>query len=543
MRSGVRGRNNKNKKTKKIKIIVSIIVIVLVLIALGIFAYINRNQNIEQPQQTEQKDIQEPQEKEEVTYSMTNGDDFVKIDNIIAYLNPLDVNYLNIYNIETGEAIVVETPKALSKIYFDGENIYGVPNHYTGQGIYKIDLQGNVKQIYEGESLQLWLTEDKIYFVKQNGFDQINQIPQGDLCLMDKDGGNITTIIPNTRNYFKIKQDKIYYSNMETKGLYVADLNGENSKELAKGRITISAVTNDYIIYLDFADEEKYHVLYLSDMTNHEVGRFGNCYIRQDEAYLFTRKLTGEDNNVENKLSIFKIDSKNKEEKQIYTYKSGLSYLTYVYQNKAYIDDVEMQRVDLESGEIEGTVKTGYYLDGYCYELTRKDDLITDIWIYNLETLEEKNITLSYMKTVNYSNKNSGTTNQVNNQNTVNTSNTQENSNSKYNWINESTEGKTAITEEQAINIWKKEISNLGKNNNIINYEDYTKLLSIQKSTQRPNSLFMQTDNSNPVMADFTREVWQLETVEAETKGALQTLFVYIDCYTGKIVGGRIAGD
>ena len=406
MRSGVRGRNNKNKKTKKFKIIIIIIVIVLVLIALGIFAYRNRNQNVEEPQQIEQNEIQEPQEKEKVTYSMTNGDDFVKIDNIIAYLNPLDVNYLNIYNIETGEAIVVETPKALSKIYFDGENIYGVPNHYTGQGIYKIDMQGNVKQIYEGESLQLWLTEDKIYFVKQNGFDQINQIPQGDLCSMDKDGGNITTIIPNTRNYFKIQQDKIYYSNMETKGLYVADLNGENSKELAQGRITIAGITDDYIIYLDYADEEKYHVLYLSDMTNHEVGRFGNCYIRQNEGYLFTRKLTGEDNNVENRLSIFKIDSNNKEEKQIYTHKLAMSYLMYVYQNKAYIQDLEMQRVDLESGEIEGTVKTGYYLDGYCYELVKNDNLVTDIWIYNLETLEEKNVTLSYVKTVNYNNEN-----------------------------------------------------------------------------------------------------------------------------------------
>lgn len=538
MRSGVRGRNNKNKKTKKFKIIIIIIVIVLVLIALGIFAYRNRNQNVEEPQQIEQNEIQEPQEKEEVTYSMTNGDDFVKIDNIIAYLNPLDVNYLNIYNIETGEAIVVETPKALSKIYFDGENIYGVPNHYTGQGIYKIDMQGNVKQIYEGESLQLWLTEDKIYFVKQNGFDQINQIPQGDLCSMDKDGGNITTIIPNTRNYFKIQQDKIYYSNMETKGLYVADLNGENSKELAQGRITIAGITDDYIIYLDYADEEKYHVLYLSDMTNHEVGRFGNCYIRQNEGYLFTRKLTGEANNVENRLSIFKIDSNNKEEKQIYTHKLAMSYLMYVYQNKAYIQDLEMQRVDLESGEIEGTVKTGYYLDGYCYELVKNDNLVTDIWIYNLETLEEKNVTLSYVKTVNYNNENSGTTNQVDNQNAI-----QESNSSKYNWTNESTEGKTAITEEQAINIWKNQINNLGKNNNIINYQDYTKLLSIQKSTQRPNSLFMQTDNSNPVMADFTREVWQLETVETEEKGALQTLFVYIDCYTGEIIGGRIAGD
>ena len=78
----------------------------------------------------------------------------------------------------------------------------------------------------------------------------------------------------------------------------------------------------------------------------------------------------------------------------------------YVYQNQAYIQDLEMQRVDLESGEIEGTVKTGYYLDGYCYELVKNDNLVTDIWIYNLETLEEKNVTLSYVKTVNYNNEN-----------------------------------------------------------------------------------------------------------------------------------------
>ena len=98
-----------------------------------------------------------------------------------------------------------------------------------------------------------------------------------------------------------------------------------------------------------------------------------------------------------------------------------------------------------------------------------------------------------------------------------------------------------AWRKEQAIEIWKSEIDNLGNNNNIINYEDYTVLLNIQKATQRPNSLFMQTDNSNPVMANFTREVWQLET--GETKDALQTLVVYIDCYTGEIIGGRIAGD
>ena len=540
MRNGVRARN-RNNKSKKNKIIIITIIIIISSIIFAILLYKNRNQKLEETQQTEQNEIQEQQEKEEVKYSMTNGDDFVKIGNIIAYLNPLEVNYLNIFNIETGEAIIVDTPKALSKIYFDGENIYGVPNHYTGQGIYKIDLQGNVTQIYEGESAQLWLTEDKIYFVKQDGFDQINQIPQGDLCSMDKNGENITTIIPNTRNYFKIQKDKIYYSNMETKGLYMANLNGENTKEIAKGRITIAGITDDYIIYLDYADSEKYHVLYLDDMTDHEVGRFGNCYIRQNEGYLFTRKLTDETTNIENEFSILKIDSENKKEEQIYKYQTGLPYLVYVYQNKAYIRNEELERIDLESGNIEGTVKSGYYLDGYCYELVKNDNLVSEIWIYNLETLEEKNVTLSYVKTINYNNQNSETNNQEYTQNIINDNTKQEDSNSEYNWTNESTEGKTEITKEQAIEIWKSEINNLGNNNNIINYKDYTVLLNIQKATQRPNSLFMQTDNSNPVMANFTREVWQLET--GETKNALQSLIIYIDCYTGEIIGGRITGD
>lgn len=534
MRNGVRGRNNKNKKGKYTKVFIIAFIVILVLVALGIFIYENRKQNkkVEETQQTEQAEMKEPQEKEEIKYSMTNGDDFAKIDNIIVYLNPLNVNYLNIFNIESGESIVVDTPKPLEKIYFDGENIYGVPNHYKGKGIYKIDLQGNVTQIYEGESAQLWLTEDKIYFVQQEGFDQINQIPQGDLCSMDKNGENITTIIQNVRNYFKIQNDKIYYSNMETKGLYVADLNGENSKELAKGRITITGITDDYIIYLDYADSEKYHVIYLSDMTNHEVGRFGNCYVKQNEGYLFTRKLTDENNNIENEFSIFKIDSENQEEKQIYTYKMGLPYLVYVYQNKAYIQNQDIERIDLESGEIEGSVKSGYYLDGYCYELVKNNDLVSEIWSYNLETLEEQKVTLSYVKNVNYN-----TDNSTNIQNNV----SEENSNNKYNWVNESTEGKTAITQEQAIQIWKNEINSLGQNNNIINYKDYKVLLNIQKTTQRPNSLFLQNDNSIPTIADFTREVWQLET--AETENPMQSLFVYIDCYTGEIIGGRIAGD
>ena len=335
MRRGARERNNLNKRKKKVqnKKILVIAIIILIIALIGLAYGLNKThqaknesaqevdkkveesneENIEENQETEKN--QKPQEKEEIKYSMTKGNKFVKIDNTIVYIDSINGNNLYIFNIKDNSAIQVNTPKELWKIHFDGENIYGVPNHYSGKGIYKIDLQGKVTQIYEGESAQLWLTEDKIYFVKQNGFDEINQTPQGDLCSMDKDGNNITTIIPNVKNYFNILGNKIYYT-----------------------------------------DGEKYHVVYLDDKTNHEVGRFGSCYVTENEGYILTRKLIDENNNIENEFSVFKIDSNNKEE----------------------------------------NMPNGYYLDGYCYELRMTDNRINEIGIYNLETMEEEKIALTY---------------------------------------------------------------------------------------------------------------------------------------------------
>ena len=415
MRRGVRERNNLNNRKKKIlnKKILVIVIITLIIALVGLSYGLNKTENgsvqkvdkkveesmeenIEENQETEEN--QKTQEKEETKYSMTKGNKFVKIDNTIAYIDSINGNNLYIFNIEDGSAIAVNTPQELWKIYFDGENIYGVPNHYSGKGIYKIDLQGKVTQIYEGESAQLWLTDDKIYFVKQNGFDEINQTPQGDLCSMDKYGNNITTIIPNVKNYFNILNEKIYYTDGETRDLYVADINGENKEELAQGRTLIAGLNEKYIIYIDYEDGEKYHVLYLDDKTNHEVGRFGSCYVTENEGYILTRKLVDENNNIENEFSVFQIDSNNKEEKQMFKSNMVLPYLTYVYENKAYIEEQDVIRADLENGDVEEDMPNGYYLDGYCYEFITYNDnnKINEIGIYNLETMEEQKIQPTY---------------------------------------------------------------------------------------------------------------------------------------------------
>ena len=213
---------------------------------------------------------------------------------------------------------------------------------------------------------------------------------------MDKDGNNITTIIPNVKNYFNILNDKIYYTDWETRDLYVANINGENKEELAQGRTLIAGLNEKYIIYIDYEDEETYHVLYLDDKTNHEVGRFGSCYVNENEGYILTRKLVDANNNIENEFSVFKIDSDNKVEKQMFKNSMVLPYITYVYQNKAYIEEQNTIRVDLENGNIEENMPNGYYIDGYCYEFRITDNRINEIGVYNLENMEERSIQLTY---------------------------------------------------------------------------------------------------------------------------------------------------
>ena len=165
---------------------------------------------------------------------------------------------------------------------------------------------------------------------------------------------------------------------------------------MAQGRTLIAGINERYIIYVDYEDGEKYHVVYLDDKTNHAVGRFGSCYVTENEGYILTRKLVDENNNIENEFSVFKIDSNSKEEKQVFKNDMVLPYLAYVYQNKAYIEEQDVIRADLENGNVEENMPNGYYLDGYCYELRMSDNKVNEIGIYNLETMEEEKIALTY---------------------------------------------------------------------------------------------------------------------------------------------------
>ena len=388
--------------------------IILVLITIAIIAGIYMKQdNIKTDKNTNQTAIQATEQKEEKDsqkllesekkYSMTNGGRFAKVGDIAVYCDFENNIYKFNLKEKTGEKIY--TPEdGLGYMYFDGENIYYMPYYYRGRGIYKLSLDGSVEKIYDGASLQLILTDEKIYFVKQIGYDDINQKPQGDLCVMNKDGSGVTTLISNVRNYFRIENNKIYYTDSNTKGVFVADIDGKNSRELATGRTVVMNVNSNSLTYIDYAKGESLGLVDLNSGNVKILGRFGSSLKTEDgEIYVYTRKVydkTENTNNeevsnidenlvIESKFTFMTIDSNNNVEER--WKKDGIMSNRYVCNNYLYTD--ENKRIDIRSGEEQdiGLSNASYtsYINGIAYTIMNDAEYLK---ITNLDTLESEEI-------------------------------------------------------------------------------------------------------------------------------------------------------
>ena len=395
------------------KKVVFVIFIILVIVGVIIGGYvIYQEQNKRQSQESTEISIQnsknqeietEKQLENEKKYSQSKGGHFAKVGNIIIYVDFDN----NIYKIDTKEKIgrKLYTPeKGINFMYFDGEFIYYMPYYYRGRGIYKLSLDGKVEKIFEGASLQLLITEEKIYFTNQKGFDDMNQNPQGDLCVMNKDGSEVVTLIPNVRNHFKINQDKIYYTDNNTKGVFVADLDGQNRQHLASGRTSILSLNNDSLTYVDFNDGEAINLINLHDNSRKTLGRFGGSVATEEnEIYAYTRKVyektksdgsekvmdLDENRVIENAMTFMKIDSENNLEE---LWKSEqVTSASYIYHNYMYVyGNGETQRINLDSKETEKMdFGSSSYLNGTSYSIMGNT---TYLRITNLDTLEKEDI-------------------------------------------------------------------------------------------------------------------------------------------------------
>ncbi len=375
---------------KKGNLILGIILAILMIIAI-VIVIVNPNKedktakitqniqgetNIQKQSDSNEKNINDEEEK---NTSMNTGGKFCKIDNKIVFYEDINKS-IYLYNVDENKTTKLATVEdSIDKMYFDGENIYYVPSYYMGKGIYSVDLQGNTKKIYDGSSLQLWIDGDKIYFVKQIGYDQINGNPQGTLSVMDKDGSNITELSENLKNYFYIQNDKIYYTTQDRK-MYVIDKDGSNKEELVQGRKFVIDTADKYIVYIDYASQEAKHILNLDTKEDSIVGYFGEIKKFQGETYINVR-MRLDDGSLETDYTLFKIQEDGTLEKVGKVANFGTD-LKYIINGKAYLSNQQegAYTIKLENNEKENSEdynKCKYFIGGYGYKIddSNKDDI------------------------------------------------------------------------------------------------------------------------------------------------------------------------
>ena len=383
---------------KKSNIILGIILAILMVIAIAI-VIINpnkvetvnyaTNQDENNSEKTailnSNKANNEKLEKEEKQISMQQGETFCKIGTTAVFY---EEENKSIYTYNTDEKTtkkLAEVPNGAEKIYFDGENIYTIPSYYNGKGIYKIDLSGTVTKIYEGSSLQLWITDNKIYFVNQIGYDSINQNPQGTLCAMHKDGTIITNIAEKIKNYFVINNDKIYYTTQNRK-MYQINIDGTEQTELAQGRKFILTINDKYLTYIDYAEQEAKHILNLETKEDVLVGYFGEVKTYAGNTYINIRKRL-DDGSIDEKYTLFEV-KEDGTANEIGQYADFGTDLNYIINDKAYISNQNdgTSTINLKDGEkqlAEEYNNCKYYLGGYGYKID--DSNLDDIKVERIE--------------------------------------------------------------------------------------------------------------------------------------------------------------
>lgn len=331
--------------------------------------------------------------KEEIDLSMHKGDNFLKLGDIAIYANIFDecIYTINLNNKNIKK--IYKSENGIEKMYFDGKYIYILPHYYRGKGITRIDLDGNRRIIYEGSSIQMWIQNDKIYFIEQLGYDQINGTPQGNLCCMDKDGYNKIVLIENVKNYFYINNEKIYYIDQSTRSIYCSNLDGTKRKEIAKGRNYITYVNDNFLTYIDYSDGEKHHVIYLDNEENQEIGRFGNVFCTQNKGYAYTRKTLGNNENVENAYTLYNINVEAHTLENIWKNDTPLETLLYVYNNYAYFrGGSEFYRINLKENKNKEKLNIGnpYFINGKAYSVRTDEENAINLEIFNLDDMTEE---------------------------------------------------------------------------------------------------------------------------------------------------------
>ena len=333
--------------------------------------------------------------------SMQSGGLFAKNGNVLIYVG--DTGNIYMVDTKTNENRLLVKCLRPERLYFDGTYVYYMPSYQIERGIFRVSLKGESKKISPNSSIQLWLTDDKIYFTDQIGFDEMNRTPQGNLCSMNKDGSNIQVVIKNIKNNFYILDQSIYYTDLSSRSLYRAKLDGSDPQLLARGRTYIHTFLGRYGIYSDYATGETKHLFNVLTSENIELGQFGVCLQINGETYIETREKGSDGKPSMTDWSILQVNKESGKTNKLASLNIsnvGIDMMQYVSDGWAYRfsplgrngSKAGTYRVKLSSDTHETEFVTDQYLnylDGYGYYVDQNESrLTTGLSRINLKTKE-----------------------------------------------------------------------------------------------------------------------------------------------------------
>ena len=382
----------------KAEIVLSAILVILIIVMCFVIIFKEKDETtdnmqvaskVENNSKTTQKEDERITE-EEKEKSLMQGNLVCKYDEKIIYADDSKkaIYYFNLNSKESKKIIDIQT--SIDKLYFDGENIYYFPIYGQGNGIYKIDLEGNIKKLFTGITLQMCIYEDKIYYVNQIGYDSINNNPQGTLCVMEKTGENQKEIAKNVKNYFYIENQKIYYTT-QSRQMYQINIDGTNQIKLLEGRKFPLSVENNNLIYIDYANQKMTTIMNLETKEENQIGLSGNTHKFLGIEYIDT--ITTQEDLTEAK-QVSKINQETGKLEEICVIKNPEAEILYISEKYVYYKEgkSKVYRINIENKEETEmqNLENTQFLSNKSYKIqTNENESKENIIIYNLDT-EEK---------------------------------------------------------------------------------------------------------------------------------------------------------
>ena len=171
--------------------------------------------------------------------------------------------------------------------------------------------------------------------------------------------------------------------------MYSMNLDGTNTELLQEGRKFALGVCNQYLIYIDYANQELTYAYNIETKEETQIGMSGEVYEFLGQTYIVT-KTTAE--NLEEQYTISKFDSESGKIEEIYKAKDLGENILYINKDNIYykspsnaINSINIENKQEENSDLSINTK---FIGNSAYEI--EDE--SNIKIINLSTNEEKKI-------------------------------------------------------------------------------------------------------------------------------------------------------